>query len=55
MLCAHATAAAAAELHVCVALCCVCVQMVEKQGWTYVSKPSQLVRDAHEAVSAECW
>lgn len=33
----------------------VCVQMVEKQGWTYVSKPSQLVRDAHEAVSVECW
>ncbi|GIL65412.1 hypothetical protein Vafri_19165 [Volvox africanus] len=24
-------------------------QMVEKQGWTYVSKPNQLIRDAHES------
>ncbi|KXZ47242.1 hypothetical protein GPECTOR_37g248 [Gonium pectorale] len=23
--------------------------MVEKQGWTYVSKPTQLARNAHEA------
>lgn len=26
-------------------------QMVEKQGWTYVSKPSQVLRGAHEAQS----
>ena len=25
-------------------------QMVEKQGWTYVSKPNQLIRDAHPSV-----
>lgn len=23
-------------------------QMVEKQGWTYVSRPSQILRGAHE-------
>lgn len=23
-------------------------QMVEKQGWTYVSRPSQVLRGAHE-------
>jgi hypothetical protein len=27
-----------------------CRQMVEKQGWTYVSKPNQLIRDAHPSV-----
>lgn len=24
-------------------------QMVEKQGWSYVSKPNQIMRGAHEA------
>lgn len=26
-------------------------QMVEKQGWTYVSRPNQVLRGAHEAQS----
>lgn len=26
-------------------------QMVEKQGWTYASRPSQILRGAHEAQS----
>ncbi|GFR46159.1 hypothetical protein Agub_g7687 [Astrephomene gubernaculifera] len=33
-------------------------QMVEKQGWTYVSRPNQLIRDAHVAgteISSLCF
>jgi hypothetical protein len=26
-------------------------QMVEKQGWSYVSRPNQIMRKAHEAQS----